>query len=282
MVLLAGFGTRCLPYTKTLPKCMIPIVNKPVIDYIVEEVAASGVEELILVLPRYCCSKVVKRQFKDNKVLNKFLLKRHMLDLEKRINELNQLIKIKTIYTSKANGTGGAVLSAKKFIKNEPFAVLNGDDLFFSKKPVLKSLIETFEKTGKDVLACVEVEREQVVNYGICECNEEFEVEKIIEKPKLSQTQSNLALVGRYVLNSKFLSYLKKTKPEPSGEIYLTKTMHEKAIGEHDVLCYKTECVRMDCGNKLGVLKANLLLGIEDKEVGKDFREFLKNFTKSI
>lgn len=281
-MLLAGFGTRCMPYTKTLPKCMIPIVNKPVIEYIVEEVASSGVEEIIFVLPKYCYSKVVKRQFRDNKTLTKFLLKKQLLNLEKDINKKNRLIKIKAIYTSKANGTGGAVLSAKRYIKNQPFAVLNGDDLFFSKKPVLKSLIEIFESTGKDVLASVEVEPEQIVNYGICECNEKFEVEKIIEKPKLNQTKSNLALVGRYILNSKFLDYLKKTKPEPSGEIYLTKTMHEKAVGEHDVLCYKSECVRMDCGNKLGVLKANVLLGIEDEEIGEDFKSFLKSVADSI
>lgn len=278
---MAGFGTRCLPFTKTLPKCMIPIVNKPVIEYIIEEIYASGIEEVIFVLPKYCKSSIVKKQFKKNKIFSKFLLKKQLYELDKKINSINNLLKIKTIYTAKANGTGGAVLSAKKYIKNQPFAVLNGDDLFFSQKTVLKSLIEIYEQTGKDVLSVVEVPRESVVNYGVCECDKNYEVKKIIEKPNLNQTQSNLALVGRYVLNSKFLDYLKKTKPEPSGEIYITKTMHEKAVDANDVLCYKTNCVRMDCGNKLGVLKANVILGLEDEEIKEGLKDFLKKIIKN-
>lgn len=278
VILLAGFGTRCLPITKTIPKCMISILNKPVIEYIVEEAVSANITSLVFVLPKYCKSNIVKKHFEKCGSLEKFLIRNNKEYLLEKLNQTSKKIKIKCVYSSKANGTGGAVLSAKRYIKNKPFAVFNGDDLFLGQTPAIKELIELYNQTQCDILGLCYVKDEERQNYGICEgefAGENFKISKITEKPK--KTNSNYALVGRYVLSSDFLFWLKRTKKEKNGEIYLTNTMRDRV--QNGICCYGKvlSSKRLDCGNKIGNVMANVLMGLEDEEISLKLADFLKN-----
>jgi UTP--glucose-1-phosphate uridylyltransferase len=276
VVLLAGYGTRCLPFTKSLPKAMIPILNKPAIHYIVEEIENAGIEEVIFVLPKDCNGRIVKDYFSPNKTYEKFLAGRN------KAKELDFLKNIKTklktiyVYTGKANGSGGAILSAKKHLKNQPFLVLNGDDLFLDDGNTLKLLIENYEKQGKTALTVKQVPDNLRGLYGIIEGKKKdgfYEVERMVEKPKGNEISGNLASIGRYVASEEMIDILQNHTPVINGELSFSEGLVKLAsMGRLNAV--ETQGERFDAGNTLEIVKANVHLALKNAQ----FKENLTNF----
>ncbi len=275
VVLLAGFGTRCLPITKTIPKAMISILNKPIIEYIVTEIVESGIEEIIFVLPKNCNGNLLLEHFRPNIAFEKFLKERGKPEFLKLIQNFEN-VKIRGVF-AKPNGSGGALLATKKFLKNQPYAVLNGDDLFFGKKHALSELLTVYNETGKSVLGLSRVPIEERSKYGIADGkykNGMLNINRIIEKPKKEETCSNFALVGRYILTQDFISYLEKA-PKHNEEIWLTDAMAEMAEKSDKMVGKVIDAKRFDCGNKFGILEATLTLALKDNEINNKLKAFL-------
>lgn len=260
VILLAGYGTRCLPFSKVLPKAMIPILNKPAIHYIVEEIEKSNFKEIIFVLPK-CNGKIIKDYFYKNKDYEKFLKNRQNLIGLEKLKDIKTNLKTRFVF-AKPNGSGGAVLKAKRFVKNQPFAVLNGDDLFFGKTTSLSLIVNKFEKSQKNIIGVKEVKKTDIGKYGIIETNESELVTKIIEKPKSNQTKSNLASFGRYIFTPEIFNILKKITPQPNGEIFLTDAI--AVLVEMGKVCSQTiDCEHFDAGNEKEILLCSLNLGLQ-------------------
>lgn len=277
VVLLAGYGTRCLPYTKVLPKAMIPILNKPAIHYIIEEIEKTQIEEVVFVLAKDCNGKIVKEYFETNKTYEKYLKERNKEDNLKALQSIKTNLKIRVVYNTKANGGGGALYSAKKFVKNEPFVVLNGDDLFFGTESPISQMIENYNKTKKNVFVVKEVEEEKKSMYGICEGTKQdgyVEITKMIEKPKKGEIDGNLAAVGRYLLEEDAFDLLKQCK-KSNGEIYITDVL-QTYINQNRLNGVVTGATRVDGGNTLEIAKAGVLVALEDENYKEKMQEFLK------
>lgn len=282
VVLLAGYGTRCLPFSLTIPKAFLPVLNKPTIQYIVEEIVESGINNIIFVLPKGRMGRLILKHFKQNKDFEKFLKDRKKFEELKEVQKIKKLAKIKGVF-AKPNGSGGAVLRCEKLLKNQPaFVVLNGDDLFFGKPTAIKELLDVYEKTNSCVIGLGEVKESEKNQYGIVEGKLDqdlIEIEKLIEKPKPNQTKSNFALFGRYILTNQIFTYLKKIKPNLNGELLLTDAIilnfkQNKTYGK--VLSAK----RFDGGNKLGILKANIYLAYQQELLFRQIAEYLEELKK--
>ena len=258
VVLLAGYGTRCLPFTKVLPKAMIPILNKPVIHYIVEELEACGIQKAIFVLPKTCNGRVVKQYFSQNKKYQNFLKSRNKSDALQSLQKIRTCLTIKYIFTNKANGSFGALYQAKKHIKNKDFAVLNGDDLFYGAILPLQQMIAFYIKTGKSVIGTGEVAEDKKQNYGIVETkqkNFDLILKNLLEKPRPEQTRSNLALFGRYIFTPDILRTKNKLKKH-NGEFYLTDAILTASKQQEIYVC-QLQAKRYDCGSMEGLLQAS-------------------------
>ncbi len=276
VVLLAGFGTRCLPFTKVLPKAMIPILNKPTIAYIVEELEKTSIKEIVFVLAKDCNGKIVKEFFKPNKTYEKYLKDRNKEDSLQELQSIKTNLKISYVYNTKANGGGGALLSAKKHLKGAPFVLLNGDDIFVGKENVINQLLENYKKTGKNVLAVQEVSEDKKSMYGICEGTKKqgyFEITKLVEKPKAGEIDGNLAAVGRYLFEADVFEILKNSKKH-NGEIYVTEALLEY-IKQGRLNALTIKAIRIDSGNTLEVAKAGVFLALENKDYKEKMQEFL-------
>lgn len=269
VILLAGYGTRCLPITKVLPKAMISILNKPVVHYIVEEIENSGLEEIIFILPKDCNGKLVKQYFSQNKTYEKFLTKRQNQKALNTLKNIKTNLLARFVY-SKPNGSGGAVLKSEKFIKNEPFAVLNGDDLFVGTMPALKQIIKKFNQTNLNILGAREVEKKDVNKYGIVEIEKNGLIKRLLEKPVENQTQSRLASFGRYIFKPEIFDILKKIKPQPNGEIFLTDAINI-LIEKKQMYCEKLLTERFDCGNTKDILLCSIKMGLPEIDI-KSYR----------
>lgn len=260
VILLAGYGTRCLPVSKVLPKAMIAILNKPIIHYIIEEIEQSGFEEVIFVLPK-SNGKLIKDYFSKNKVYEKFLTSRKNSQGLEKLNEIKTNLKTSFVYAS-PNGSGGAVLKIKKLVKDQPFAVLNGDDLFFGKTTPLSFLADKYAKTQSNVIGVQEVNKKDVGKYGIVEADKSDLVTKIIEKPKANQTKSTLACLGRYIFTPEIFDALKKITPQPNGELLLTDAI-SILVSKGKVYSKKMECEHFDGGNEKEILLCGIKLGMQ-------------------
>lgn len=258
VVLMAGYGTRCLPYTKVLPKAMIPILNKPVIHYIISELEKCGFENAIFVLPKACNGKVVKQYFSVNKNYEEFLRKRNKKDDLLALQNIKSKINIKYVFTPKANGSGGALLSAKRFLRKKDFAVLNGDDLFVGNVLPLQQMLLSYNKTKCSVVGVGDISEEEKHKYGIVEVKQngfELVLKNLIEKPKANQTKSNLALFGRYVFTNNILKEINNLK-QKNGEIYLTDAILNLSQKQNINVC-QLKAIRYDCGTAEGILIAS-------------------------
>lgn len=267
VVLLGGYGTRCLPFTKVLPKAMIPILNKPAIAYIIEEIEKTSIEEVIFVLSKDCNGKVVEEYFSPNKTYEKFLKERNRPESLKELQAIGTKLRIKYVYSGKANGSGGAILSAKKHLKGSPFIVLNGDDIFVGEESPIEKMIENYQKTGKNVFVVNEVSEDKKGMYGICEGKKKsdwFEITKMVEKPKPGEIDGNLAAIGRYLLLEDVFEILKNSKQE-SGEIHITDALLEY-IKQNRLNAITTTAKRIDGGNTLELAKAGVILALENEE----------------
>jgi UTP--glucose-1-phosphate uridylyltransferase len=272
----AGLGTRFLPATKSVPKEMLPIVDTPTIQYIVEEAVAAGVEEVVLIQGRY--KAAIEDHFDISFELERVLSERGKTREQCEMRRIANMASLVTIRQKEPLGLGHAVLCAERMVGNQPFAVALGDDLIDAEVPGIKQLVECFERHGKGVVALMRVPESEAHLYGIAAgpriSERETRIEKLVEKPK-KNAPSNLAVIGRYVLPPKVFEILNHTKPGVGGEIQLTDALAELARTE-GLIGYEFEGQRHDAGDRLGYLKANIAYALKRPELRQGLVEFMK------
>ncbi len=272
----AGLGTRFLPATKAQPKEMLPLVDKPTIQYIVEEAVASGVEDILIITGRN--KRAIEDHFDRSVELEVVLDEGDRSDLLKMVQDISELVDIHYVRQKEPRGLGHAVWCARKFIGGEPFAVLLGDDVVQAEVPALRQLIQVHETTGGCLLGVQEVPREEVSKYGIIRPEplgeRLFRVLDFVEKPSPEQAPSQLAVLGRYILEPAIFPILERTPPGAGGEIQLTDAIRELGRSR-PVFAYAFEGRRYDVGDKLGFLRATVELALGRADLGPAFREYL-------
>lgn len=271
---VAGLGTRFLPITKSLPKEMLPIVDKPNLQYIVEEAIESGITEILIVSSHN--KPEIENYFTEDVDLEKHLEEKGKFDLLKLVEDTNYDITIDFAYEDTFSGNGMAIKMAKDFVGDEPFALLYGDDLMMYDVPVLKQLMDVHEEYGCNVIAALEVKQEEVCNYGIMKLKDGTNViETFVEKPKVGEAPSNYAGVGRYVLNPEVFNELDKLEMSPNGEYQFTLTF-EPLMKYQEMRACPFKGTYYNIGSKLGYLKANVDFALKREDL-KDFKTFLKD-----
>lgn len=274
---VAGLGTRFLPATKSSPKEMLPLIDKPLVHYVVEEAVASGIEDILFVTGRG--KRALEDYFDISFELEALLQEKGKDETLREVREIADMVKIFYVRQKQALGLGHAILCAREFVGNEPFAVLLGDDIIDGGKPCLGQLLDVYRKYRGTVLALEEVPMENISSYGCVRANQlsdqVFEVLDMVEKPKQEEAPSNLAIIGRYVLTPDIFPILEKQKPGKGGEIQLTDAIRQLL---HDEAVYgcRFEGIRHDCGDKLGFLKATVDMALKRKEFNNEFRTYLK------
>ena len=279
----AGYGTRFLPATKATPKEMLPIVDKPTIQYIVEEALASGIEDILIISGHG--KRAIEDHFDSAPTLEQELMRKGRQDL---LNVLRETTDVNVHYVRQKymRGLGDAILCARAFVGNEPFAVLLGDDVVYHpQRPALRQLIDVYEETGGSVLGCQIVADTQVSSYGIVAGTMENErlmrVSDMIEKPALAEAPSRMAVLGRYIIRPEIFSILQNTEPGKGGEIQLTDAL--KVLAQRDtVYAYNFEGRRYDLGDKLGFLEATVEFALRRSDLGDPFRAYLKQLAETL
>ncbi len=274
----AGLGTRFLPATKAVPKELLPIVDTPTIQYIVQEVYDAGIETLVIITGKG--KTAIVDHFDLNLELQHKLESEGKTALANKLNEACGMVKIVTTRQLTPAGLGHAVLCAKDLVGNEPFAVLLGDDLVDSEVPCTQQMIDVYSKYKKSVVALMEVPDEDVSKFGICGGKEIdsriIQIDTMVEKPKLSESPSRLAIVGRYILTPRIFDILERTPPGKSGEIQLTDAMAQ-LMREEGFLGYRFEGARYDAGDKFGFIQANIAYGMKNPEIAPKLKEYIKS-----
>lgn len=276
----AGLGTRFLPATKAQPKEMLPIVDKPTIQYIVEEAVASGIEEIIIIIGRG--KRSIEDHFDKSYELEDALLKKNKLDILEEVERISSLANIYYVRQKEPMGLGHAILCAQSFIGNEPFAVLLGDDIVKSEVPCLKQIINVFEYCNSSVVGIQSVPEKDVSKYGIIKpkgANLEpnlFYIESLVEKPSIEDAPSRYAIMGRYVLRPEIFEVLAKLPVGHGSELQLTDALNELSKRQA-VLAYNFEGDRYDVGDKIGFVKATLDFALQREDIRDEVLEYLKN-----
>ena len=280
----AGLGTRVLPATKAQPKEMLVIVDKPSLQYIVEELVESGITDIVIVTGRNKNS--IEDHFDFSYELENTLERDGKFELLKKIDDISSMANIYYVRQNHPLGLGHAILKAKSFIGEDPFIIALGDDIVYNPDaPVAKQLIDVYEKYGASVIGVQEVENLDVSKYGIVKpatILDENTVEMVdfIEKPTLEEAPSNLACLGRYLLSGDIFQYLETTKPGKGGEIQLTDAILKMLNDNQKVLAYNFQGKRYDIGNKIGLLKANIEFGLRNEETKDELIKYLKEEIK--
>ncbi len=270
----AGLGTRFLPATKASPKEMMPIVDKPLIQYAVEEALSCGIEDFIIITGKH--KRAIEDHFDAAYELEEKL---KTTGKDKLLHEINKLSHVSFAYIRQrvALGLGHAILCAKPFVKDEPFAVLLSDDLIDPDYPLLKEMIRVYEETDCPVISLEEVPESEVHRYGVIDGILEGQVYKIkdlVEKPKREEAPSNLAIIGRYILTPDIFKILEKLSPGAAGEIQLTDAL-KILLKKRTIYGFLTKGKRYDAGDKLGYLKATVDFALRNRELSNDFKEFI-------
>ncbi len=279
----AGLGTRVLPASKSMPKEMLPIVDKPAIQYIVEEAVKSGITDILIITNRG--KDVIEDHFDHSIELENMLEKRGNTKMLEELNSLANMANIYFLRQKETRGLGDAVLRAKEFVGDEPFAVLYGDDVIIGETPAIGELLEVHEKYGKSVVGIKEVSDELVVKY--CSLKTEkledkiFAVSDMIEKPKLEEKFSNHAILGRCVLDSEIFSILEKTPLGVGNELQLTDAMRELAV-KYGMIGVEFSGTRYDMGNKFGIIRANIETGLNHPEVKDELKKYIKELAEKL
>lgn len=273
----AGFGTRFLPITKAQPKEMLPVYDKPTIQYVVEEAVASGIDDILIITGRG--KRAIEDHF-DRAVELELALNSSgkILRCLKQLEDLSNMANIHFVRQKEQRGLGDAVLCAEKHIGDEAFAVLLGDTITIAKKPCTKQLMEIFDKHNRSVIAVEKVRREKLSSYGIIKgeaVNNIYRIEELVEKPKPEKAPSNLGIIGRYVLTNEIFDCIKEVKPGVDGEIQLTDALRILKA-KQDIYAYEFVGKRYDIGNKLDWLKSSIEIALDSKEVGGELRAYLK------
>ncbi len=279
---VAGFGTRFLPFTKAMPKEMLPIIDKPTIQYIVEEAVKSGITDILFVTASHSNKRAIEDHFDTNKELEMLLEKKGKDEFLKSVQQLSSLANIQYIRQKEAKGLGDAILCAKTFIGDDPFAVLLGDDVVVGEKPATLQLIEAYNKTKCSIMGVQEVEKTEVDKYGVVSLEKiENELEKMndfVEKPDITEAPSNRAVLGRYVLTPLIFKYLSTQEKGAGNEVQLTDAV-KRMMEQEDVYAYTFEGNRYDIGDKLGFLKATVDFALNREGLKEEFLGFLKTRT---
>jgi len=277
----AGLGTRFLPATKAQPKEMLPLVDKPLIQYVIEEAVGSGVETITIVTGRG--KNAIEDHFDVAYELEHVLETRGKHDLLGEVRTISNLVNLTYVRQKEALGLGHAILVARDAVGHEPFAVLLGDDIIDSEVPCLKQMIDLFDKLHGSIIATCEVPKSEISSYGVIRGTpvegfggRVFRVEDLVEKPPMNEAPSNMAIIGRYILTPEIFPILEKTRAGRGGEIQLTDAIR-RLVDQQPVYAYKFSGTRYDAGDKLGFLKATVEFTLKRQDLGGPFREYLKN-----
>jgi UTP--glucose-1-phosphate uridylyltransferase len=282
---VAGWGTRFLPATKALPKEMLPLVDKPVIQYAVEEAVAAGIEQVIIVTSSQ--KRAIEDHFDLNLELEQMLEQRGDIEMLRQIRAISDLAQISYVRQKEQLGLGHAVLMAKELVGHEPFAVILPDDVVVGERPCIGQLIHAYQQTHSSVVAVMEVPHEETCRYGVIageavspEDPRLYKVSALVEKPEPDAAPSNLAIIGRYVLTPKIFDKLEQTALGAGGEIQLTDAI-ETLMQEQDVYAYAFDGLRYDAGTTMGWLKASVELALQRQDIGEQFRQYLQSLDLS-
>jgi len=275
---VAGMGTRFLPATKASPKEMLPLVDKPLIQYVVEEAVDAGIEHIILVTGRN--KNAIEDHFDRSIELELMLESKNDTEMLALVRKISEMCEFSYIRQKEPKGLGHAILRARDLIGDEPFAVLLGDDIIHSETaPCIGQLIDVFEKTRRPVLGVERVAEDEVSAYGVVDPEPVGErlvrIKRMVEKPPKDQAPSNLIIIGRYVLTPAIFKHLEATEPDAKGEIQLTAGL-DAMLGESEIYGCEFEGKRYDGGDKLGFLKATVEFALRREDLGGDFRAYLK------
>ncbi|MCK9267910.1 MAG: UTP--glucose-1-phosphate uridylyltransferase GalU [Alkaliphilus sp.] len=272
----AGLGTRFLPATKAQPKEMLPVVDKPTLQYIIEEAIESGIEEILIITGRNKSS--IENHFDRSVELEFELEKSGKTELLKEVRKISNMVNIHYIRQKEPKGLGHAIYCAKSFIGKEPFAVLLGDDIVYNEKPCLKQMIEVYDQYKTTILGVQEVADEDVNRYGIVDAryieDKIYKVRGLVEKPSQKEAPSNIAILGRYIINPAIFEILERTKPGKGGEIQLTDGLKELAQKEA-MYAYVFEGRRYDVGDKQGFLEATVEYALRREDLRDEFLNYL-------
>ena len=274
----AGLGTRFLPATKSSPKEMLPLVDKPLIQYVIEEAVASGIESIVIVTGRG--KTTIEDHFDVSFELERLLEERGKSELLKEMRAISEMARISYVRQREALGLGHAVLQAKDCVSSEPFAVLLSDDIIDAPTPALKQLLDVYEKYDAPVVAVFEVEGEAISRFGVVDGEEVepgvYKIRDMVEKPPAAAAPSNLAIIGRYILTPDIFAELEKTQPGAIGEIQITDAMRA-LLKQRPFYAVRFKGTRYDAGDKLGFLIATVEFGLKHEELAPEFREYLMN-----
>ncbi|WML24557.1 UTP--glucose-1-phosphate uridylyltransferase GalU [Neobacillus sp. OS1-33] len=279
----AGLGTRFLPATKAMPKEMLPIVDKPTIQYIVEEAVASGIEDIIIVTGKG--KRAIEDHFDNAFELEQNLIEKEKYELLERVQYATKLADIHYIRQKEPKGLGHAVWSARHFIGNEPFAVLLGDDIVQSETPCLKQLMNQYQETFSSVIGVQQVADHETHRYGIIDPSTQdgrrYQVNNFVEKPKQGTAPSNLAIMGRYILTPEIFMFLDRQEKGAGGEIQLTDAI-QRLNEIQRVFAYDFEGKRYDVGEKFGFVKTTIEFALQHDDIHDDMLDYLKNLVTSL
>lgn len=277
----AGLGTRFLPATKAQPKEMLPIVDKPTIQYIIEEAVASGIEEILIITGRN--KRAIEDHFDKSVELEQELQSHGKEDLLMMVNEISNLANIYYIRQKEPRGLGHAISCAKTFVGNEPFAVMLGDDVVDSETPCLKQLIDCYVEYKTSILGVQQVPKEEVSKYGIVKGmhieDRVYKVKDLVEKPKVEEAPSNVAILGRYIITPQIFPILEHTRPGKGGEIQLTDALRTLVTNEA-MYAYNFEGRRYDVGDKLGFLQATVEFALKREDLKRPFIDYILSLKK--
>jgi len=280
----AGFGTRFLPVTKAQPKEMLPIVDKPAIQYVVEEAVGAGIKDILIIIGRNKNS--IENHFDRSPELEAHLAAQGKTKLLGEVRSISEMANIQYIRQKEPKGLGDAIRSAGSFVGNEPVLVLLGDDIIKANISVSEQIINVYNKTGSTVVAVQEVEKERISSYGIIQRentddDDTFLVKDLIEKPIPEEAPSNLAIVGRYILMPKIFEILETVKPGKGGEIQLTDALRELLFYEK-IYAYKFQGKRYDIGDKLEYIKTVIEFALDSSDVGEELKNYLINLGRNL
>jgi UTP--glucose-1-phosphate uridylyltransferase len=276
----AGLGTRFLPATKAQPKEMLPLVDKPLIQYVIEEAVGAGVRNITIVTGRG--KNAIEDHFDVSYELERVLEARGKTDQLNEVRDISNMVNVSYVRQKEALGLGHAILVARDSVGSEPFAVMLGDDIIDSQVPCLKQMMDLFEKLQASIIATCEVPHEEIHQYGVIRGvpvdgfnGRVYRVQDVIEKPPAREAPSNMAIIGRYILTPEIFSILEKTRTGSGGEIQLTDGIR-LLLEQQPVYAYMFEGKRYDAGDKLGFLKATVEFALRREDLGKEFRDYLK------
>jgi len=278
----AGLGTRFLPATKAQPKEMLPLVDKPIIQYGVEEALASGCDQIIIITGRG--KTAIEDHFDVSYELEKMLEERGKTELLSIVRQISDMIHVAYVRQKEAMGLGHAVLMARELVGNEPFAVLLADDVIDAQKPCLRQMMDVFEESQCSIIATQEVNGPAISSYGVLDAQKiegkfngrAFDVRSMVEKPKQEEAPSNLAIIGRYILTPTIFETLERTPLGAGGELQLTDGLRGLLSAGEKIYGYTFEGKRHDAGDKLGFLKATVEFALKRPDLGPDFAEYLR------